>query len=323
LWDDRPFSEQAFFSVFHAVSAFCNAGFDLTGQSFVGLGARWQVWGVIAGLIIIGGLGFGTLYNIAHTATARLRRSPGPVNSWLPSVGDRIAPGRPARLTVTTRLVIAMTVLLLFAGTIWHFVYEATEGGTLDNAPFGQRLADSWFQSVTYRTAGFNSIDLSKLRPASLLFAIVLMFIGASPVSTGGGVKTVTVAVAWLAVAGILRGRTQTEAFGRSIPDEVVKRALTVIAIGVATLFFVALLLASFEDESHIPMIDLMYEAASACGTVGVTTGITSQLTPPSQIVLMCAMFLGRVGPLTLLLGVAGQRQSADYSYPDERVTLG
>ncbi len=323
LWADRPPGERAFYSLFHAVSAFCNAGFDLTGQSFLGLGSRWQVWGVVAGLIILGGLGFGTLYNIFHTTTSRLRRRRGGHAALLTGVGDRGSSGRPARLTVTTRLVLTMTVLLLFAGTTWHFVFEATEGGTLDNAPFGQRLADAWFQSVTYRTAGFNTIDLSQLRPASMLFAVVLMFIGASPVSTGGGVKTVSVAVAWLAIAGILRGRSQAEAFGRSIPDEVVKRALTVIAIGVATLFFVALLLASFEDDSRISVIELLYEAASACGTVGVSTGITSRLTPPSQIVLMCAMFLGRIGPLTLLLGIAGQRQTADYAYPDERVTLG
>ena len=149
------------------------------------------------------------------------------------------------------------------------------------------------------------------------------MYIGASPVSTGGGVKTTAIAVTVLSIATILRGRPRTEVFGRTLPEEVVRRAMVVVAIGMATLITVTLFLAAFEDDSQFKLIDLMYEAASACGTVGVTAGITSNLSDASQFVLMAAMFLGRVGPLTLLLGLAGPKQPTAYKYPEERVTLG
>nr|MDQ3331352.1 potassium-transporting ATPase subunit KdpA [Planctomycetota bacterium] len=285
---------------------------------------RCQVFLLKTALVVTGGMGFGTLYNLATVGLARLRRSRPDLLSDRQLPFERIiSTDRPARLTVTTRLVLAMTALLLVIGTAWLFFFEAAEGGTLEHAPFGQRLADAWFQSVVSRTAGFNTIDLSQLRPASMLLAIVLMFIGAAPDSTGGGVKVTAVAVACLAIIAIMRGRPQAEAFGRSIPDEIVKRALTVIAIGVSTLFSVSLLLAAFENDAQFRTIEILYEAASACGTVGVSAGITAQLTPASQVVLMFAMFLGRIGPLTLLLGLAGQRQGSGYDLPDERVTLG
>ena len=343
LWSDLPAGEQAWMSVFHAVSAFCNAGFDLTGQSFLGRAAQWQVWGVLAGLIIVGGLGFGVLYNVAHALVSRGRRwqrqrtggaaERGFIERTLrPTLalrGGDAAPARPVRVTVMSRLVITATVLLLSVGTLWLFVFEATPGGTGTAAPpgtavpAGQRLADAWFQSVTFRTAGFNTVDLEQLRPASKLLAMILMYIGASPVSTGGGVKTVAVAVAVLALAAILRGRPHAEIAGRRIPDDVAKRALTVLALGASTVVATALLLAAFENDSEIPLIDLLFEAASACGTVGVSANVTPRLSTPSQLVLMVAMFLGRIGPLTILLGLAGLRQTAKYEYPKERVTLG
>jgi len=324
LWSDKPLGEQAYHSLFYAVSAFCNAGFDLSGHSMVGMGQRWQVWGVMAGLVITGGLGFGTLYNLASVGLARLRsRRPDLLRDRKFGFEQIVATDRPARLTITTRLVIITTLLLLVIGTTWIFFFEAGEGGTLEHASFHDRLANAWFHSVVTRTAGFNTVDNHDLRPASMMLTIVLMFIGAAPVSTGGGVKVTSAAVVFLAIVAIMRGRPRTEAFGRSIPDEIVKRALTVIAIGVSTLFTVTLLLAAFENDAQFPTIDLMYEAASACGTVGISTGITSRLSPASQVVLMMAMFLGRIGPLTLLLGLAVQRQVSGYDLPDERVTLG
>ncbi|MGC1272727.1 MAG: potassium transporter TrkG, partial [Planctomycetaceae bacterium] len=208
LWSDKPLGEQAWFSVFHAVSAFCNAGFDLTGTNFLGRGAAWQVWGVLAGLVILGGLGFGTLYNLTHVVTTRMRFGRRALLLDHPAAfGPKVASGRPARLTVTTRLVLITTALLLATGTAWHFFFEATPGGTAHGLPLDERLGDAWFQSAIYRTAGFNTVDLAQLRPATKLVAVVLMFIGASPVSTGGGVKTAAVAVTVLAIVSIMRGR--------------------------------------------------------------------------------------------------------------------
>lgn len=324
LWPEKPPAERAFFSVFYAVSAFCNAGFDLTGHSLLGEGRKWQVWGVMAYLVVIGGLGFGTLYNLAIVATSRFRRTrPDLFAANTQLLGAKLASGSTDRLTITTRLILITTATLLIIGTAWSFFFEAMPGGTLHDLPLSQRLADSWFQSVVSRTAGFNTVDLAQLRPATKLFDVGLMFVGAAPVSTGGGIKVTTLAVVFLALIAILRGRPQAEAFGRTIPDAIVKRALTIMALGGATLMSVTLLLAAFENNSTIETIDLLYEATSACATVGVSTGITSQLTVPSQVVLIIAMFLGRIGPLTLLLGLAGQRQTQEYSYPDERVTLG
>lgn len=323
MWPEKPFGERAYFSVYYAVSAFCNAGFDLSGHSFMGDGDRWQVGGVLAALVVFGGLGFGTHYNLAHVAVTRLRWRSFRLRTPALPFTTRGTPGLPARLTISTRLVLVMTFILLVSGTTWNLFFEALPGGTLHDESISERFADAWFQSVVSRTAGFNTVDLADLRPATKLFFVVLMFVGAAPVSTGGGVKVTAVAVTVLAIVAIMRGRPRTEAFGRTIGDEVVRRAMTVVAIGGATLIAVTLLLAAFENESDFQLIDLMYEASSACSTVGVSTGITSQLTPASQVVLIVAMFLGRVGPLTLLLGLAGQRQTVDYEYPEERVTLG
>ena len=320
LWSDLPAGEQAFYSAFHAINGFCNAGFDLTGHSFIGLGDHWQVWGVIPVLIILGGLGFGVIYNLMSVAWSRLWS--GGAGRLETTLAGRLTSGRPTRLTVTSRLVLLTTAALLVVGTAWHYLIES-HGGIGADAPHRVRLADAWFQSVTYRSGGFTTVDLSELRTTSKLFAVVLMFIGGAPVSCAGGVKVTAVALAVLAMSAILRGRRQAEAFGRAIPDEVVKRALTIIAIGVTTVTTVALLLTAFEESKDIPLADLLFEAASACGTVGASTGITARLSAASQDVLILAIFFGRVGPLTLLLSLAGGRQTVDYDFPEERVTLG
>lgn len=323
LWPELPWGERLFRGMFHAVSAFCNAGFDLQGTSLVGLETRWQTWGVIPTLVILGGIGFGVLFNLAHVTFHRLRRRR--LTPWEAEATyrSRLRHYRPVRLTMTTRLVLITTGALLVSATAWYFFFEAAGEGVLANQPIEQRLSHAWIQSVVFRTAGFNSVDLNELRPASKLVAVVLMFIGGSPISTGGGVKTITLAVTILGIVSLMRGRPRTEAFGRTLPDDVTRRALAVIAIGMATLFVVTLLLAVFEDQSEIPVIDLLFQAASACATVGASTMDTGALTHPSQFVLIVAMFLGRVGPLTLLLGLARQRHAAVYSYPEERVTLG
>ena len=325
LWTDLPFIERAGYSLFHSISAFCNAGFDLTGQSFLGLAHRAEVWGAVSALIVLGGLGFGTLYSLAHAALGqwqriRMNKEKSLLNSMQQSNRQTDFP----RVSVSARLVLMTTAILLIGGTTWIYFFEAMPHGTGAHSSHSHRLADAWFQSVTFRTAGFNTVDMAQLRPASKLFAVVLMFIGASPVSTGGGVKTTVVAVALLALAAILRGRPHAEVFGRMIPDEVVKRALTVIALGGTTVIVVTMLLAAFEDEKNWTLVDLLFEAASACGTVGVSTGLTADLSVPSQFVLVVAMFLGRIGPLTLLLGLARQNPgTSEFEYPEERVTLG
>ncbi len=312
LFSNLPLRDQVFHSVFHSVSAFCNAGFSLTENSLVGLGTRWQVWGVMSALIIIGGMGFATLYNVALVIQSQFQKLSRPPLFNLPA--NRV------RLTVMSKLVLLTTVVLLVTGALAYHVLEAT--GLDDGAAVGEQAANAWFQSVTFRTAGFQTVEHGELQPATKLHAIGLMFIGASPGSTGGGVKTVAFALAALALVSILRGRRHVEFMGRTIPDEQIKGAFAIISLGLFAVMNVTLLLVLFENQPD-RFLDHMFEVTSAFATVGVSTGITPDLKPSSQLLITATMFLGRVGPLTLLMAMAGQQSEARYKFPEERVTLG
>ena len=314
LWSDLPFGERAFYGTFHAISAFCNAGFSLTGESFLGLGTRWQVWGVVCGLIIVGSLGFGTLRSLWTTMWLSWQSSQQPSSLFR---RRRLR----EQLPLSPRLILTTTAILLLGGALIYGLLESV-GDQSDN-PIGTRVADAWFQSVTFRTAGFNTVDHGELNPSTKLFSIGLMFIGASPGSTGGGVKTVALAIIALALISILRGRNHVECYGRMIPDSQVRSAFVIVAMGIGATMTSTLLLTVFEADAF-PFIDILYESTSAFATVGVSTGITSELNPASQLVVVATMFLGRVGPLTLLLALAGTGQTVDqYQYPLERVSLG
>jgi len=311
LWSDRTPGERIFASIFHSVSGFCNAGFSLMDNGFKGMGHRWQVWGGLCTLIIVGGLGFSVLYNIVIVLRSRLRmtgRAP---------LFDIAAHG--ARLTVTSRLVLISVACLLLGGTVLIYVLEQAAAGS---EAVVQGPADAWFQSVTFRTAGFATVDPGELQPATRLLAIALMFIGASPGSTGGGVKTICFVLALLAVLSVLRGRSRVEIFGRHIPQPLLNRAMAIMAIGLLVVLLCTGLLVLFERQPE-RFLDHLFESTSAFATVGVSTGITPDLTPPSRLVIIVTMFVGRVGPLTLLMALAGRTTDARYDYPAERVLLG
>jgi trk system potassium uptake protein len=311
-------SQRAWFGLFHSVSAFCNAGFGLLPSNLEGLGGRWQVWGGVASLIIVGGLGFDVLRNSSAVLRSRLadllalgrrRRITADLS------GRRLAP---ARLTLTSRLVLTTTAALLVAGTAAIWLLEA---GNSDRSLL-TRTADAWFQSVTCRTAGFNTVDVSAWRPGTKLVAIALMFIGASPGSTGGGVKTVVFAITVLATARLVQGRERLDVAGRTISPGSVQRAVAVLLLGLAVVLTATLLIVTFENRPA-RFLDHAFEATSAFATVGLSTGITAGLRVPSQLVLVAAMFLGRVGPLTMLLALSQQAPAPHYEYPTERVALG
>ena len=334
LWADLPLGERVFYSVFHSVSAFCNAGFALTQNSFVGWGTRWQVWGVLAGLIILGGLGFSVLYNVSLIVRSRLRPLPRDPLYGLSRVR--------ARLMLTSWLVLVTTAALLGLGTLGYFLLESSalaartpvadaqveaaveRGGSLParGPGIGERAAEAWFQSVTFRTAGFNTVDHSRLQPATKLFAVGLMFIGASPGSTGGGIKTTCFALTILGLLAILRGRPHAEIRGRTIPDINIKRAFAILSLALAAVMTTTMLLVVFERRPE-RFLDHLFEATSAFGTVGVSSIGTGNLTSPSQYAVIVTMFLGRVGPLTLLIALAGRVREARYEYPTGRVALG
>ncbi|MBI1347412.1 Trk family potassium uptake protein [bacterium] len=309
LWPERPFGDRCFYGLFHSVSAFCNAGFGLRDQSLLHWEMKWQVWGAIPLLIILGGFGFTSLDNWRKVITFRCF-------TRIPFGGT----AQTQRLTLNTRISTITTLSLLLVGTVCLYCLERNNPRHPQEE--GNQWANAWFHSVTLRTAGFNTVDHQELRPATKLFGMGMMFIGASAGSTGGGVKTICFAITLLTLRSVLRGRPSVECGGRTIPEEQVFRGLAIITMGLATLMLTSLLLVVIEDRPG-RLIDQLYEAASAFGTVGLSANLTPQLKPLSQYLLVVTMFLGRVGPLTLIIALAGFTRPGAYAYPEERVSLG
>lgn len=315
VWPELPFGDRIFYCVFHSVAAFCNAGFALMphNASFVGYGLHWQVWGVISVLVIVGGLGFGVLHDTVSYLGAVIR-------NWRTRKSFVSGPRPRARLGVNAALVLLTTALLLVGGTLALLVLD--QGGAIGKLTPREAVSAAWFQSVIARTAGFNTVDIGGLQPASKFVLIILMFIGASPVSTGGGIKTASLMVGVLAFVSVLRSRDQVEIWGRTIPEATVKRASLIIGSGLIVVVVSTLLLTVFEQRGD-QFLDHLFEATSAFATVGLSTGISDKISQPSLFVIIVTMFIGRVGPLTLFVAVAGRSAGARYQYPAEKITLG
>jgi trk system potassium uptake protein len=307
LWADLPWADRVFYSLFHSVSAFCNAGFALRAEGLVGWELRGEVFAGFALLIILGGLGFQPMENVRRFAIASLE-------TW------RGKPGSSIRLTVSTKVVLVTTAALLVGGTALLFLTE------LGNPAFSSSpvsmLANAWFHSVTLRTAGFNTIDHSQISPAGKLVGIAWMFVGASPGSTGGGVKTVALAIAVLTLRSVLRSQPEVTVFYRTITQKQINRVLAIIALGLTTVLLTTIALVVIEQRPEL-FLDHAYEATSAFATVGVSSVQTPTLKVESQLVLVVTMFLGRVGPVTLLLAIARGRKTVDYRYPVEKIAIG
>jgi len=321
MWDDVQgwsggVGKQCFYSVFHSVSAFCNAGFALFGDSLVRYSRSWAVYGVVCPLIISGGLGWGVLYNLSNIAADRVSR----FFKKLFFKEYRFSMEVPKRLRLQTKIVLWVSGILIVSGTAAILLMERYGGncgpGRLD--PPG-----AFFQSVTARTAGFNTVDIAAMSDSSKTVLILLMFVGGSPGSTSGGIKTVTLAVLVAAVTAALRKRGEVELFKRSIRVVVVGRAITVTALFVVALFAAALLLSVTERHGGFTMMDLVFESASALGTVGLTTGVTPALTSAGKWIIMAAMLIGRLGPLTLMAALTFNLKPVRYSYPDEAIVVG
>jgi len=294
LRDDLP--RAAWQAVFHSVAAFANAGFSLLPDNLVRFRGDAAVNAGVMVLIVLGGLGFLAVQNLF---TQRFR--------W-------------QRLALHTRLVVATSALLIGAGAAGFWAIE--RGGALAGLAPGEQLLASLFQSVTARTAGFNTIDFARLAPATLLGIIVLMFIGGSPGSCAGGIKTTTAATLVVALRAQLAGRRYVNVFGRTLSRQTVSVAVaaTTAALVAANAGLFALLV--LQPDGRLRFADYAFEAMSALGTVGLSTGVTPTLEPGSRLVLVALMFLGRVGPLTLAAVVAGRRVD-DWQHPGEAVMIG
>ena len=289
-------------ALFHSVSAFCNAGFDLFGNyaSLTAFSGDPLVLLTVASLIILGGLGFSVILE-----TARNRQ------------GFR-------NLSLHTRIVLMTTLVLLLAGTVFYWIVERTNAETLAGCSEGEKILNAFFQSVTMRTAGFNSFDLSGFRDGSKLFSSLLMIIGASPASTGGGIKTTTIAALTLLMLSVVRGESEVNVARRRLSDDISRRALAVAVLFLTTLLTGTLIISLIEN-GRFPLEDILFEASSAMGTDGVSAIGTPNLSSASRAVLLPMMFLGRVGPLTLAVAVAKRQGGIRTAskYPEEKIMIG
>lgn len=292
----------AYLAAFHAVSAFNNAGFSLFPDNLVRFRGDLVVNLVISTLIIVGGLGFVVL---SELRTARSQR----------------------RLSVQSRLVLVVTAVLIIGATAAFFALERNNPATLGPLGWGDGLLAAYFQAVTMRTAGFNTIDIGAMTPAALFLAMALMFVGASPGGTGGGVKTTTLSVTVLALWATLRGRRDAVVFKRRLPDALVQKSFFIALISFLVLNLVAGLILVVEAR---PLLPVLFEATSAFGTVGLSMGqagsvlsLAGFFSPVGKLLVIAIMFAGRVGPLTLAFALAGQREQDRIRYAEERIAIG
>jgi trk system potassium uptake protein TrkH len=304
-----PAGEAVWQSVFHSVSAFCNAGFGLLPDNLVPYRGDLLVNLAVTGLIVVGGLGFLVNMELRDQAALRLRGRHAPL------------------LSLHARLVLVVTAALLAGGALVILFLEWDN--TLSGLPLGERLLASWFQSVTPRTAGFNTIDFGRVSSDTLFFVIFLMFVGASPGSTGGGIKTTTFGLLFALVVARWRGRGRATVFSRTIPHAVMDRALLLALLAWALVSLAIGLLVLTEThgtpfgEAEPRFVALMFEAVSAFGTVGLSTGVTPSLSGAGKLVLIALMFVGRVGPLTLVLAVGPRQERGRFRYAEENVMVG
>jgi trk system potassium uptake protein TrkH len=302
---DYPWGHAAWLGLFHAVSAFNNAGFSLFSDSLMGYRGDLTVNLAVTALIILGGLGFLVVSEILH-----LRRSD----------------ARPG-LSTHTRFVVSMTACLLVTGTIVILALEWNNPRTLGSLPLGERLLAAWFQSVSPRTAGFNTVDIGVMTTPALFFIIVLMFVGASPGSTGGGVKTTTFGITVASIWATVRGRSEIVIFKRRISTDTVDRAFAISLIAFLAVNAVAGVLLISEGRD---LLRTLFETTSAFGTIGLSMGqagtvvsLAASFSPLGKLLVMAMMFMGRVGPLTLAVALAGRGSAPRVRYPEGKVMIG
>lgn len=287
-----------FYSLFHSISAFCNAGFDLFGNfsSLTSYSSNWVVLLVVSALIIIGGVGFAVWIEIYNFKSIK-------------------------KLSLHSKMVILVTAVLLVGGTILMFIFEHNNPNTLANMNIGDKIVNSFFAAVTPRTAGFNSISTAGMTNAGNFLTILLMFIGGSPGSTAGGIKTTTIGVLLVTVICVIRGRDDAEAFKKRFPKELIYKAFTLFFIG-GVLVIGATMLLSYTEQGA-SFLSLLYETTSAFGTVGITLGLTQQLTEVGKVLIMIMMYLGRVGPLTVVLSLMKNKKNNGVRYPEGKILIG
>lgn len=295
-------------SIFNSVSAFCNAGMDVLGnsslESYVG---NPIVNFTTMFLIILGGIGFPVWWNVIEVF--RYDRSE------YTCLSDSIH-----HLKLHSKVVLAVTAILIFGGSVIIFALEYNNNATLGALPFWEKCQAALFQSVTTRTAGFATISQSGLRTSTAFICCLLMFIGGSPSGTAGGIKTTTIAILCMTVISIVRGRRDTEMFERKVNDGVVRRALSIFMVSLSVMLLSVIALAVVQPG---PFIDCFYETVSAIATVGLSRDLTMELNVAGKIVIIITMYIGRIGPISLALFFNSKRFLNIKSYKEENVSVG
>jgi trk system potassium uptake protein TrkH len=301
-----PPSGALFTGLFHSISAFCNAGFSFFSSSFMEYRGSAILNLTIMALIVVGGLGFPVMYQLVE----RLRH-------------PDLYRHRPLSLHV--RMVLWTTVMLIASGGLLVFLLERRYA--LQALPWHEKLFTALFQSITARTAGFNTLDIPQLGGATLFILIMLMFVGASPGSCGGGIKTTSLAVMGAILRNKIRGKTSVSIFHRTLPEETVSRALSIFILAVVTITagLIVLLMTQMgaEYSSREYFLPYLFEAVSAFGTVGLSMGVTSTLSSVGKIVIILLMLLGRVGLLTVAYVVTRRERTTLFKYAEEKVMIG
>lgn len=310
LVPEYGFAKGLYNSVFLSVSAFCNAGLDnMTSTSLMKYAGDPLISLTVCALIILGGLGFVVWFDYSTKIKKVFKRELNPKKIW-------------KALSVQTRLVTLMTVGLLLSGTVIIFLLEHSNG-TMVDLSFSEKLIASFFESTTLRTAGFSTIDYTGIRLGTQMVMILFMYIGGSPGGTSGGIKTTTMAILFLSIYSSIKNREHITLFKRTIPNSVFHRAFTIATGYICALFIAVFILSLSENQSFIA---LLFEAVSAIATVGLSLGITAALSPVGKIVIIVLMFIGRVGPITILLSFMKNKQKhkgSDINYPQGDVMIG
>lgn len=307
-------NKRIFFSVFHSISGFCNAGFSTLRNSFFEgpYQFNYPMHLIIASLIILGGLGFPIVFNLLKFIKAKI------VYFLLGFYNKKRQQYIPGLININTRIVLITTLVLIVGGTLLFFLFEYNK--TLSEHGFAGKIATAFFGAVTTRTAGFNTVDTAALSIPTLLIVIFLMWVGASPNSTGGGIKTSSFAIALLNILSIARGKSRLEVYNREISSTTVKKAFAIIVLSVFVISIAILSISLFEPDKNL--LNISFECVSAYSTVGLSRGITADLSFASKLILIFTMFIGRVSTLTLLIAIIKKARPEIYRYPSESILI-
>ena len=312
IGSNKEIENKFFFSMFHSVSAFCNAGFSIFSNGLFNQSIRFNYgfqW-IIMILVVFGGLGHNIVFNFFHYIKTLV----------LELFNKKLIHKQIRVITVNTKIVVYTTLILLLAGWVFIFISEYTNTLLEHKTLFG-KITNAAFGSVSPRTAGFNVVDYSQMTVPSLLFVIFLMWIGASPASTGGGVKTSTFAIATLNIFAIARGKSRIEVFGRRLSAETTLRAFAILCISLIVIGMAIMALLILEPKDT-PLLTVVFECFSAYSTVGLSLNFTPSLTEASKYVIIAVMFIGRIGMLNLMVGLLRQINHQFYEYPKENILI-